>query len=241
MALPVMKHPTFELTVPSTKEKIRYRPFLVKEEKILLLAQQSQQSGEMIHAVKQIINNCVVEGNIDVDKAPTFDVEYMFLKLRSNSISDTAKFRFRDDEQEEPVEVEIDLDEVEVKFAKNHSNMIKVDKDISLEMKYPTYSDLSSSIANEGDNGVDITFNMISKCVDKVYEGNDEEHEVYQFSDFNSDEQKEFIDGLSSEAFRKLQAFFESLPKLSHDVKYKVGKKNKTRTFSGIADFFQSA
>jgi hypothetical protein len=241
MALPVMKHPTFELTVPSTKERLRYRPFLVKEEKILLLAQQSGQSSEMIHAVKQIISNCMIEGNIDIERSPTFDVEYMFLKLRSNSISDAAKFRFMDEGQEEPVEVEIDLDDVEVKFTKGHSNQIKVNEDILLEMKYPTYDDLSKSVEDDKASAVDITFDMISRCVDKVYEGSGDEQVVYQFNDFSVDEQKEFIDGLSSEAFKSLQSFFEKLPKLTHDVKYKVGKKTKTRTFSGIADFFQSA
>lgn len=240
MALPKIKHPTFELTVPSTKEKIRYRPFLVKEEKILLMAQQSGQPGEMITAVKQIINNCVVEGNIDVESSPTFDIEYMFLKLRANSISDVAKFRFKDEEKEDFVEVEIDLDLVEVQWNKEHNNMIKVD-DMSIEMKYPTYSDMTGAVEDENISAVSLTFDMIARSIDKVYVGEGEDSEVHQFSDYSEDERKEFLESLGSVAFRDMQKFFETMPKLQHDVEYKVGKKKKTRTFTGISDFFQSA
>ena len=188
MALPIMKHPTFELTVPSTKETLKYRPFLVKEEKILLLAQGSNNSKDLISAVKQI---------------------------------GMAK-------------LELDLNLVEVQHNEGHTNIIKLDNDVHLEMKYPTYTTLSSL---ETDDIMETTFGMIEKCIDKVVQG----EEVMELKDFSKAEVKEFLDSLTSQNFRDIQKFFDEMPKLQHTVEYKVGKKTKSRTFTGLADFFQSA
>jgi hypothetical protein len=233
MALPIMKHPTFELTIPSTKATLKYRPFLVKEEKILLLAQGSTKSKDLILAVKQIVNNCILEGDINIDSTPTFDLEYIFLKLRANSVSDIAKFNMTEDDGEES-KVEIDLNEVEVQHTENHTNMVALGNNVSLEMKYPSYTTLSNIKSEEA---VDVTFEMIEMCIDKVVQG----EEVMELKDFSKAEVKEFLDSLTSQNFRDIQKFFDEMPKLQHTVEYKVGKKTKSRTFTGLADFFQSA
>ena len=233
MALPIMKHPTFELTVPSTKSILKYRPFLVKEEKILLLAQGSNQTKDLISAVKQIVSNCVIEGDIDVDKAPTFDLEYIFLKLRANSVSDIAKFTLTEEGGEQS-KIEIDLNQVEIQHTENHSNIVDLGNGVHLEMRYPTYTTLSNL---KNTNAVDVTFEMIEKCIDKVIQG----EEVMELKDFSKADVKEFLDSLTSQNFRDIQAFFDGIPKLQHTVEYKVGKEKKSRTFTGLADFFQSA
>ncbi len=233
MALPIMKHPTFELTVPSTKELLKYRPFLVKEEKILLLAQGSNTSKDLISAVKQIVRNCIIEGDVDVDNSPTFDLEYIFLKLRANSVSDIAKFNLTDDDGE-VTKIELDLNLVEVQHTENHTNIIKLGDNISLEMKYPTYTTLSSLTS---DDAVETTFGMIEKCIDKVIQG----EEIMELKDFSKADVKEFLDSLTSQNFRDIQKFFDEMPKLQHTIDYKLGNKKKSRTFTGLADFFQSA
>lgn len=233
MALPIMKHPTFELTVPSTRATLKYRPFLVKEEKILLLAQGSNQTKDLIQAVKQIVNNCIIEGEVDVDNVPTFDLEYIFLKLRANSVSDIAKFNLTEETGEQS-KVELDLNQVEVQYTEGHSNMIDLGDNIHLEMKYPTYSTLGKI---KSEDAVEVTFAMIEMCIDKVIQGEN----VMELKDFSKAEVKEFLDSLTSQNFRDIQKFFDELPKLQHTIEYKVGKEKKTRTFTGLADFFQSA
>jgi len=233
MALPILKHPTFELTVPSTKTLLKYRPFLVKEEKILLLAQGSNKSKDLISAVKQIVKNCIIEGEIDVDHTPTFDLEYIFLKLRANSVSDVAKFNMTDEDGVES-KIELDLNIVEVQHTENHTNIINVGDDISLEMKYPTYTTLSSI---QSEDAVEVTFSMIERCIDKVIQG----EEVMELKDFSKADVKEFLDSLTSQNFKDIQKFFDEMPKLEHTVEYKVDGKTKSKTFKGLADFFQSA
>lgn len=234
MALPVLKHPTFELEVPSTKEKISCRPFLVKEEKILLLAQESGNPNDMINGVKQIISNCIIEGEVDLNSAPTFDIEFIFLRLRANSVGQTAKFSIADEEAAEGIPVEVDLNTVEVKFNKDHTSDIKLNDDISLLMKYPTYVSLES-IAKGGELTTQVTFDMIKECIDKIYVGDEEVHEL---KDYNKKEVDEFIESFNTENFKDVQNFFDTMPKLEHTVKYKVGKKNKQKVLTGLADFF---
>ena len=236
MALPILTHPTFELEIPSTKEKITCRPFLVKEEKILLLAQESGNPSDMIKSVKQIMTNCIVEGSMDVGNAPTFDIEYIFLRLRANSVSQTAKFTINDEETSEEIVAEVDLNTVEVQFDKNHKRDIKLNNDVSLMMRYPTYKSLEV-IAKSGNTNVttEITFDMIKSCIDKIYVGDEE---VLELKDYSKKEVNDFVDSFTSENFQDVQNFFDTMPKLEHKIEYKVGKKNKTRVLSGLADFF---
>ena len=236
MALPILTHPTFELEIPSTKEKITCRPFLVKEEKILLLAQESGNPSDMIKSVKQIMTNCIVEGSMDVGNAPTFDFEYIFLRLRANSVGQTAKFTINDEETSEEIVAEVDLNTVEVQFDKNHKRDIKLNNDVSLMMRYPTYKSLEV-IAKSGNTNVttEITFDMIKSCIDKIYVGDEE---VLELKDYSKKEVNDFVDSFTSENFQDVQNFFDTMPKLEHKIEYKVGKKNKTRVLSGLADFF---
>jgi hypothetical protein len=237
MALPVLSHPIFDLTVPSSKEHITYRPFLVKEEKILLLAQEADNLKDLTRSVKQIINNCIIDGSVDVDHAPTFDIEYIFLKLRSNSVSDIAKFNIVDPETGKEIEVEIDLKIVEVHDTKDHSKIIKLSDEVTLQMKYPTY-DILKKVNVEDSSDVTATFEMIKHCIDKIMVGEDEVHE---FKDYSNSEIDNFIDSLTSQSFQDVQKFFDTMPRLEHDVDYKIGKKTKTRKFIGLSDFFAYA
>ena len=234
MALPVLKHPTFELEIPSTKEKIKCRPFLVKEEKILLLAQESGNANDMISATKQIINNCIVEGDIDLNASPTFDIELIFLRLRSNSVGQTAKLMLTDEDANEPIPVEVDLNTVEVEFNDAHTSDIKLNNDVSLLMKYPTYT-AYENLAGVENMGAEVTFDMIKLCIDKIYVGDEEVHEL---KDYSKKEVNDFLESFNTENFRDIQSFFDTMPQLKHTVKYKVGKKNKQRVLSGLADFF---
>jgi hypothetical protein len=242
MSLPILKHPTFDLTVPSSKQKLTYRPFLVKEEKILLLSQESDKLEDLIRAVKQIINNCIVEGEIDLDNAPTFDIEYIFLRLRANSVSDLAKFILTDEESKNEIKIELDLKEVEIIEDENHSSIIQLTDSIKLQMKYPTYTVLAKHGLATGEGvTVDATFSMIKSCIDKVVVGSGEDEEAHEFKDYSDKEVDEFLESLTSQNFKEVQSFFDTMPKLQHEVKYKDGKKTKTKIFSGLADFFQSA
>ena len=235
MALPVLSHPTFDLTVPSTKEEIVYRPFLVKEEKILLLAQEANNVKDLTRSVKQIINNCIIEGDVNVDASPTFDIEYIFLKLRANSVSDIAKFNIADEETKKEVEIEIDLKEVEIQYTNDHTSTVVLNDVVSLQMKYPTYEILGRMGEGGDQQVVKATFDMIKACIDKVLVGEDEVHE---FKDYSNSEVDNFIDSMTSQNFQDIQKFFDTMPKLEYTVEYKIGKRTKTRTFSGLADFF---
>ena len=235
MALPVLSHPTFDLTVPSTKEEVVYRPFLVKEEKILLLAQEANNVKDLTRSVKQIINNCIIEGDVNVDASPTFDIEYIFLKLRANSVSDIAKFKIADEETKKEVEVEIDLKDVEIQYTDGHTTTVVLNDVVSLQMKYPTYEILGHMGEGSDQQVVKATFDMIKACIDKVLVGEDEVHE---FKDYSNSEVDNFIDSMTSQNFQDIQKFFDTMPRLEHTVDYKIGKRTKTRTFSGLADFF---
>ena len=236
MGLPILEHPTFELTIPSTHKPLTYRPFLVKEEKVLLLAQESDEMKDLTRAIKQVLKNCIIEGEIDLEDAPTFDIEYMFLQLRANSVSNKSKFNLNDPESKKPIEVELDLKEVNVKYNDDHNSLIKLNDKVSLQMKYPTYETIS--LFDNMDSLVDTTFGMIKYCVDKVLVG---EEEVHELKDYSDKEINEFIDSLTTENFEQVQAFFDTMPRLEHTIEYKVGKKTKTRTFVGLSDFFSYA
>tara|TARA_B100001778_G_scaffold160599_1_gene131937 strand:+ start:806 stop:1507 length:702 start_codon:yes stop_codon:yes gene_type:complete len=232
MGLPKIDHPTFDLTVPSTQENIKYRPFLVKEEKILLMAQESGQPNVFVDAITQVLNNCVVD--YDVSKLTSFDTEYLFLKLRANSVSDLAKVNIYDDETENYEEVEVDLNSVECALTEQES-LIKLNDLVAIEMRYPSYDDL---MGMEADSGLETSLEMISRCIDKVY--NDEE--TLDMKDFTQEEQEEFINSFPADAFAQIQKYFEDMPKVSMEVKYKIkvdGKqKTKKKVLQGINDFF---
>ena len=232
MGLPKIDHPTFDLTVPSTQESIKYRPFLVKEEKILLMAQESGEPNVFVDAITQVLNNCVID--YDISNLTSFDTEYLFLKLRANSVSDLAKVNIYDDDTEKYEEVEIDLNDVECIITEQES-LIKLNDLVAIEMRYPNYGDL---LAMEGDSGLETSLDMISRCIAKVY--NDEE--TLEMKDFTQEEQEEFINSFPADAFAGIQKYFEAMPKVKLEVKYKIKLDGKTKTkkkvLQGINDFF---
>jgi hypothetical protein len=232
MSLPKLEHPTFELTIPSSKNPVRYRPFLVKEEKILLMAQESGEEKEVIHAIQQIIANCLVEGDFSVETAPTFDVEYFFLKLRALSVNDVAKITITDEDNQSQHEVEINLNEIDVIFPDSDTvnNIVEVTDNLSLELRYPTFSDLEMVDAGEILTG---SVELMQRCVARIYNG----EEVFDTADYTAAELNEFVENLPADTFEKMQDFFTVMPKLSHEVSYKVGKKTKKQTIEGLASF----
>jgi len=234
MALPKIATPTYELTVPSSKDTLKYRPFLVKEEKILLLANEANDEKEMMAAVKQIINNCTFEG-INVDGLALFDLEYVFLKIRSKSVGEIVNLKLLcEDDGETYVDVKINLDDVEVDFNKDHTNQIQITDDVCLIMDYPQYEFLSTS--TDGSETAFI-FKLIKRCIRSIVEGDT----VIERADFTDKELDEFLESLSSQHFKKLQEFFETMPRIRHEVKFKNPKtKKQTKiTLEGMQSFFE--
>ena len=237
MSLPVIDTPTFEMNLLSIKDPITYRPFLVKEEKLLLMAMEAGDQQEIVQTSKQIINNCIVEGNINLDLLPSFDIEYMFLRLRANSVNSTSSLTFKDpdDPEAKPQKIDVDLLTIEVKWPKDIKNKIDLGEGISMSLKYPTYDEIGS-INNE--NAAEGTMQLIRICADKIYSGVDT---VDDLKDYSEQEIGNFLDSLKGEALKGIQLFFEDMPKLSHTIDYEIKGKKKQHTFEGIADFFTYA
>lgn len=229
MALPKIDTPTFMLDLPSTKKAIKYRPFTVKEEKILLTALQSGESREINEAIKQIISNCIVSNDVDIDNLTNYDAEYIFLNLRSKSVSNIVNINVTDPDDEQQYETEIDLDKIEVQFDKEHKYEIVLNDQITLMMKDPTFEMISKI---ESDNLNDV----IIACIDKVLVGDDE---VILMKDHTKKEQSDFIDSFSSKNALDVQKFFTTVPRLKHTVSYKnAEKKTKKIEVEGLANFF---
>ena len=232
MTLPIINTPTYELTVPSTKEKITYRPFLVKEEKILLTAMETGGEQDMVLALKQIVNNCLIS-ELDIDHLATFDLEYIFLNLRSKSVGEVATINITcPDDEETQVPVEIPLDEVEVTFPEGHTNKVELTDTIGLTMRYPDFT--LASVTRE--SNTEYLFDMIKGCIAQITEG----ETVHERVDFNEKELNTFLDSLSTKQLEGVQNFFETMPKLSHEITVtnpKTKKENKI-TLEGLDGFF---
>ena len=234
MTLPVINTPTYELVVPSTKEKLTYRPFLVKEEKILLMAMEEEKDAQLNKALKQVVNNCTFE-KVNVGKLPLFDLEYIFLRIRAKSVGEVAKLSILcEDDGETYVPVEIDLESIEVEFQKGHTNKIELTDEIGIIMNYPTFEFMDFKADQTEVNQL---FDIISSSIHQVYEG----ETVYEKADFNKKELKAFLESLTSEQFLKVQSFFETMPRLRHtiDVENPKTKKTNTVTLEGLQAFFE--
>jgi hypothetical protein len=232
--LPKIMYPTFDITVPSTKKIYRFRPFLVKEEKILLMAKAADQKNDMLQAIKQVVNNCLIDGqDLNVDKISIFDLELLFLKLRAGSVSDTVKISYRDVEDSEVYDFEIDLNSVEVIFPESVNNTIKISADTGFTMKYPEAGIYDDVIFLE--SGGDAFFQLIVRCIDKIYDKDN----VYPASDYTSKQLEEFLENLDVKTFESVKAFMLSQPKLSYTIKYtnKLGKE-RTIELNSLSDFF---
>jgi len=236
MALPKLEVPIYELTVPSTDEKIKYRPFLIKEEKILLIAMESGANEDVIQAVKQIVSECTFN-TLKLGNMPMFDVEYIFLQIRSKSVGEVSKLKIlcRDD-GETYANVEVDLTEIEVQVNDDHTNKIELTDEMGVIMRYPTID--SFSTAGISDITADNMLDVIVTCIDKIYDKKGEE--VYDSKDSSQKELMDFVEGMNTQQFQDVQAFFDSMPKLRHEVTV-VNPKTKVENIvalSGLNDFF---
>ena len=234
MTLPTMNIPTYELEVPSTKKKLAYRPFLVKEEKILLMAMEEEKETQLNRALKQVVNNCTFE-KIKVDKLPLFDLEYIFLRIRAKSVGEVTKLSLLcQDDGETYVPVELDLEEIEVEFQEGHTTKIELTEDVGIIMTYPTFEFLDLNIA---DADVNTLFTLIGNSIHQIYEG----ETVHERADFNKKELKTFLESLTSEQFKKVQNFFETMPRLRHTIEIENPKTKVTNTvvLEGLNAFFE--
>jgi hypothetical protein len=234
MALPKISHPMFDVVIPSTKKKIKIRPMLVKEEKILLMAKTSDDPTAILPGVKQVVNNCIVDGDIDVDKLALFDIEYLFIKIRSFSVSNVVKVSYRDNSDDKVYDFEIDLNGVEVQFPKSIEKTVKMTDTTGIIMKYPEaslYSD--EEFLNSAPE--EIIENLITRCIDKVYDGD----EIFDAKTFTLKEIKEFVEQLDINTYDKMKVFLTDLPKLYHKLEYKNSKdEDREIVMSSLNDFF---
>lgn len=231
--LPKIAAPTFELTQPSTGKTIQYRPFLVKEEKSLLIARESGERKDVFNAVKQIINACVMTEGFDVNQIPLFDMEYIFINLRAKSVNNIVEFQVEDSTDGKTYDLSVDLDEVQVVFPEGHDNKVQISDKIGLVMKHPT-PEISDKIANL-ETVAEITYQTMMSCIDYVYD----EEETYPWAQSSDKERKEFLDNLPIEAYNKIQKFFETVPKIEHIVTYENSEGvEKKVVFRSLEDFF---
>ena len=216
MALPKLDTPTYSMTLPSTGEEIKYRPFLVKEQKLMLIAQDTKDTKETYNNLKQIIESCTFS-KVDIDNSPIFDIEYMFLRVRSKSVGSKANISIVcPDDGETNQLVEVDLDEIDIQIDEEHTNKIVISDDITVIMKYPT---LKVTTIVEEDNASSM-IDMITKCIHEIHHG----ETIYTSADMNDKEKKEFLESFSIQQFEKLTEFFNTMPKIRHYVKVKNPK-----------------
>ena len=238
MPLPKIATPTYELELPSTGKTIKFRPFLVKEEKLLVLALESDDSKEITNAIKAVLKDCIQTRGVKVDTLPTFDIEYLFLNIRGKSVGEDIEVSVLcPDDGETYAEVQISIDDIKVTKDKNHSNQIKLDDNLMMEMKYPSLDQfVKSNFEFSNDNQVDQSFELIASCIDKVYSAD----EAWTTDDFTKKEVTEFLEQMNSAQFKEIESFFSTMPKLSHEVQVvnpKTKKKSKV-TLEGLASFF---
>lgn len=232
MSLPKISLPIYQLEIPSTGEKVKYRPFTVKEEKILLVAQESKDPEQEILAAKQILNNCLVDKN--VSELAMFDLEYILLILRARSVDNAIAFSIRDPDTQEPVQLELNIDDVKIIRNPEHSNKVRINDEFTLFLKYPTI-DQFIQIVNMNINDPLVSYFIMISCLDKLAS----EDEVFEFAKYTSKETDEFMENLPGDVIKGIQTFFETMPKLRHEMKY-VNKEGKERTFvlEGMRSFF---
>ena len=240
MPLPTITTPTYELNLPSTGKKIKYRPFLVKEEKILILALETRDQNQITNAVKDVLKKWVITRGIKIDDLPTFDIEYLFLNIRAKSIGEDINMIVTcPDDRKTEVDVTVYVDEIKVIKSKEHVKDITLDKDMTLRMKYPSlnqFIETNFDTEEESQTTVDKTFQLIADCMDTVYTKED----AWDSKDYSPNERLEFIEQLSSKQFKQVEKFFATMPKLSHtiEVTNPNTKKKSKIVLEGLADFF---
>ena len=239
MPLPKISTPTYELELPSSGKKVKYRPFLVKEEKVLIIALESQDTKQITNAIKQVLKDCVSTRGIKIEELPTFDIEYLFLNVRGKSVGEAIELVVTcyDDGEGTQVPVTVYTDEVQVQKNPEHNQDIKLDDSLVLRIKYPSLEQFVKNNFNfdEGSQ-VDQSFDLIAGCVDKVYNAD----EAWTSEDFTKKEINDFLGSMNSAQFKQIESFFTTMPKLSHDIEVvnPKTKKKSTVTLEGLASFF---
>ena len=238
MPLPKISTPTYELTLPSTGKKIKYRPFLVREEKVLILALESEDPTQIANAVKKTLKDCIQTRGVKVDDLPTFDIEYLFLNIRGKSVGEAVDLIVTcPDDEETTVPVKIYIDEIEVSKSEDHKKDINLDGKLTLRMKYPSLDQFVSSNFSFGEEeSLEQSFEIIASCVDVIFD----EDEAWSASDCTKKELLTWMDGLNSAQFKEIEKFFTTMPKLSHTITVKNPKTNKESevTLEGLQSFF---
>ena len=238
MPLPKISTPTYELVLPSTGKKVKYRPFLVREEKILILALESENTKQITTAIKSILKECISTRGVKVDDLPTFDIEYLFLNIRGKSVGEALDLMVTcPDDGETQVPVKIFIDEIQVQKDSKHTQDIKLDDTLTLRMKYPSLNEfIQNNFDFSEDDSVDASFNIISSCIDQVYN----EDESWAASDCTKKELKEWVETLNTNQFKEVESFFTTMPKLSHTLKVKNPKTKVESdiTLEGLTSFF---
>jgi hypothetical protein len=239
MPLPKINTPTYELVLPSNGKKIKYRPFLVREEKILIMAMESEDMKQITNAIVQILSDCIISKDVKVESLSTFDIEYLFLNVRGKSVGETVEVNITcPDDGETQVEMVIDIDSIKVQKIKGHKNIIKLDDNLSMKLKYPS---LEQFVENnfevaETQSSVGQSLSMITSCIEMVY-NNDESWEA---TDCTKEELEEFIEQLNTKQFKEIENFFTTMPKLSHTIVVKnpnTGVESEV-VLEGLASFF---
>ena len=240
MPLPTIETPTYELKLHSSNKKVRYRPFLVKEEKVLIIALESKDQMGITNAVKEVLKKCILTKGVDVDSLPTFDIEYLFLNIRAKSIGEDIKLTVTcPDDGETKVPVTIYVDEIKVTKPKGHTKDVKLDDKMTLRMKYPSLNQFIENNFNtedESDTMVDKTFRVVADCMDTIYTGED----AWEAKDYTPQERMDFVEQLNSNQYKKVENFFATMPKLSHTIEV-VNPNTKEKgsvVLEGLADFF---
>ena len=238
MPLPKIVTPEYDLVLPSTQKSITYRPFLVKEEKLIVLALESENTKQITTAIKSVLKSCILTRGIKVEKLPTFDIEYLFLNIRARSVGEEVEVNIvAPDDGETNVTVTIDLEDIQVQTNENHSNKIKLDETLMMEMKYPSLEQfISNNFDFEGETDINQSFELIASCIDKIYN----EDEVWSTDDCTKKEVVDFLEQMSSTQFKEIEQFFETMPKLSHTIEITnpSTKVKSTIVLEGLSSFF---
>ena len=237
MPLPKISTPTYELVLPSSGRKIKYRPFLVKEEKILIIALESQDQKQIADAIKSILSNCILTRGTKVEKLSTFDIEYLFLNVRGKSVGEQIEVMVTcPDDEKTQVPMSINIDSIKVEKSKDHKTDIKLDEQYTLKMRYPSLNEFIKSNFSVEEMKVDDTFDLIASCIDQIYS----EEESWTQEDCTKKEMVEFLEQLNSSQFKEIETFFETMPKLSHKIKVKnpnTGVESEI-VLEGLQNFF---
>ena len=238
MPLPKINTPTYDLTLPSTGKKIKYRPFLVKEEKILIMALETEDISQITNAIVEILNDCILTKGVNVSKLATFDIEYLFLNVRAKSVGETVEVNVVcPDDNKTSVQIEINLDDIKVQKTRGHKNIVKLDDQYSMKLKYPSLDEfIDSNFESNEESNVNKSMNMITSCIEMVYD----KEESWSASDSTQQELEEFIEQLNSKQFKSIEKFFETMPKLSHKVKVinPTTEVESEVVLEGLASFF---